>query len=317
MENKMMSINNFGNMYRHASGLNNPQVAYAIKPKLHGSNGSVRVNLKTGVFEVRSKNRVLTESNDHLEFCKKMNLIRDVWEDCAQEYEGEVTFFGEWAGNGVQRSQDAICMLNTKMFFPFAVLDEKEFCYDFLTTLSLKESGLVRNLPVLEYMNIPMCISDDINPAVEKINKHVESFEEVDPYVEKEFGIRGPGEGVVGGPITAPTMEEWFAYAFKAKTEAHRVKKTKMAASGREPLPQEALQFAEMFVTMPRLNQAIAELGVDLDMKNTPLVLQWMGHDIKKESVNELEEMGLEWKSVAKIVNTRVVQLWKSYCNSI
>lgn len=52
------------------------------------------------------------------------------------------------------------------------------------------------------------------------------------------------------------------------------------------------------------LEQASACDG-EYDLKRTGDFLKWIGQDVKKKSVAELEASGLEWKQVAKAVASK------------
>lgn len=317
MEHKFKSINNFGNMYRHASGMFEEDKEYQIKPKLHGSN--VSVHIKDGQFSVRSKNRVLAADDDHMNAYKALEEEKDYFLRWAGEL--EVVFMGEWAGEGVHRgATDAVCTLEGKCLYIFAVMVNGRIKTDF-TVNALKgmteDTDLIKWVPTLNVINIPMNITKPVQPAVDWINDRVEDFEVRDEYICDLYDLPDiHGEGIVG-VLNNCSFDDYFKYAFKAKTEAHQVKKAKAPAMAKEPIPQDALNFAHTFATEARIKQAIDELGVELDMRHTGDVIKWMNDDIQKESIDELKDMECEWKHVAKATNTVIVQIWKEMVNNV
>lgn len=311
MEHAFRSINNFASMYRHRADMLKPDIRYVLKPKIHGSNASILIT-PDGI-ECRSKNRILSEDDDHMNFCKSMGMIEQDWMEYTMGADWCLVM-GEWAGKGVQR-EDAVSLLEDKKYFVFAVMFPSGV---YSTALGVddffRDNDMVHEVPPVQYLDIPFDPSKDLNTTINTINAEVAKFEVEDPYIKALFDISGTGEGIVGTPANCRDFDEYFNYAFKAKTEAHRVKKTSLPASVREPLPQEAFEFANMYVTEARLKQCIHELRIEIpEMRFTPQVIQWMSADILKESMDDVEQMELEIKSLMKVVNTKIVQIWKGY----
>lgn len=322
MKHQFKSINSFANMYNYKADYAMPPINYVLKPKLHGSNASILISLEG--IECRSKNRVLSPENDHMNFCKAMMVHEKIWLDMLEDNDfQDLVVYGEWAGPGVQKT-DAVSSIPEKTFFIFAIyypptetsvamVNTKNLWMDIYVPLEVSN---VVEVPVLHEFKIPFDVTKDISEHVKLINKLVESFEEEDPYIKGLYSVDGPGEGIVGSPSLALSLDEYFEYTFKAKTEAHRVKKTKEPASAKEPLPQEALEFANTFVTIPRLKQCVHELKIEVpEMRFTPQVMDWMKADIWKESIPEVEAMGVSQKSLEKVMGHKIVALWKGYVN--
>lgn len=306
----MKSITNFASMYSYNSGELDRVVEYVYKPKLHGTNVSILMD-KDGKFECRSKNRVLSINNDHMEFCQMMEKHREsLLEELKHKDQQTITLFGEWAGPGVQRS-DAVSKMDKKRLFIFSMESNGMFYGDKI--LYNQYGDDIYELPILDRRKINFYHRADVQAEVDLINKIVDTYEVEDPYIKGMFKLEGSGEGIVGAPIFMEDRNEWFSHAFKAKTEAHRVKKTNLPAAVREPLPQEAFEFAETYATLPRLKQCITELSIETpSMKDTANVLQWMHTDIVKESVEDLKQMNVGYKTISKAINPRIVEMWKN-----
>jgi hypothetical protein len=72
-----------------------------------------------------------------------------------------------------------------------------------------------------------------------------------------------------------------------------------------------------MFVTPARCQQMVDEhLGGSLSPKGIGDFLKAINADILKESVNELKEMNVEWKMIAKEINNEALKWFKEQ-NSI
>lgn len=317
MKHKFKSINNFASMYRYKAVPYDKEKDYVFKPKLHGTNASIRMD-KKDLFECRSKNRVLSVNDDHMDFTKTMNMIRDQWTEYLKQYNfKEVLIMGEWAGPGVQKS-DAVSLIGNRTFFPFAVMVDDSTVYS--TSLGINafftQELRVVELPVIYRNTLNFNEVEPVQDFVDDINAIVEQYEEVDPFIYSNYGIKGCGEGIVGTLAESESPTQFFEYAFKAKTEAHRVKKTKSPAAVREPIPQEALQFASTYVTKARMEQCISELGIKNPlMQDTQEVLRWMNADILKESTDDVKDMGVDYSKLVKPTNTRIVTMWKAFVN--
>ena len=322
MKHKFGSIGAFAQMYNYRSDMIGPTLKYVLKPKLHGSNASI---LLTGLgMEFRSKNRVLSIEDDHVGFAAAMTKHEELWMNMLEDNDFKpLLIMGEWAGPGVQKS-DAVSLISEKTFFVFAIHypeNDEELAHVATKHLDIDEVYFpdvdnVKELPVIHEFDLSFAQTDMIMHIVDKINEIVGQYETEDPYIKETFGISGHGEGVVGTLSMATSLEEYFDYAFKAKTEAHRTKATSVPAAVREPLPQEALEFAETFVTLPRMKQCIHELGIETpDMRFTQNVMNWMKADVWKESQQEVEAMGVERKTLEKVVGHKIVALWKGIVN--
>jgi len=86
--------------------------------------------------------------------------------------------------------------------------------------------------------------------------------------------------------------------AFKAKGEAHSVVKQKAAVEIAPEVLAGRDAFVEKFATIPRLEQGVSVVG--LDLAKTKEFIDWVVQDVEKESKAELEVSGLKWEDMAK-----------------
>lgn len=328
---KFPSIESFAHAHTFMSRKMDPTpIRYGAKIKLHGTNGGIRIN-DDGTVVAQSRTRDLTPEDDNYGFARwveanaasfRINPVIMKGAEGAPDIE-HVTYFGEWAGLGIQQ-KDAVTQLNQKYFFIFA-MQINDLMY---TDPDLIESTMAKdcdNVLVLPWHFIFESEIDWINAArtnamIDVINDQVEKIGEVDPFIRDVFGIEGVGEGLVLVPYTGTEgidRDLYSALTFKAKTEAHRVKSTVKAVSQRMEVPQDVKDFVSMFVTDARCEQALHEACDGIaERARTPNFLKWMGGDVQKESVAELGEAGLDWKQVAGQVNKAAAHWFLLRCGA-
>ena len=263
---------------------------------------------------------MISVDDDNMGFAKFVDsLDTNIYNDSGNI----VVLYGEWAGQGIQ-SNDAITKIDRKIFAPFAVVIYNN---DGDTAMSIKtDTADVRNVVEAAGLSdhpdvvvIDTIDTIDINfngeePEVQAVadalNEKIKEFETVDTWVKDVFGVEGPGEGFVVTPQT-DDYEDFYNWSFKIKTEAHSVNKSSKSVITKAEASKDVLDFVDRFVTSARLEQAVSELGGDDEMDMTKMgdFLKWMGQDVKKESVDELEASDLEWKNVSKHL-TNKSRMW-------
>ncbi len=253
-----------------------------------------------------------------------------------------ITIFGEWCGKGIMKGV-AISEIDTKVFCVFAVVigDHKDD-----NAWVIIEPGQIETLipihpeiKVIPYLSfvfgneegepiVSDYISIDFNNPLDKIvelmNTLVEDVEACDPFVKAEFGIKGLGEGIVFYPMIdgVPFIKRHFFsnLIFKAKGEKHKVTKQREAVQIDPEVMASISEFVQKTVTETRLEQGVREVGrgeLDFDMKKIGPFLAWIGQDIKRETVDELEASKLNWKAVQKNVTTEARTWYIAKCKEI
>ena len=319
---KFPSIESFAHIIRGQQRFETQaKVKYGAKIKLHGTNAAVTCS-DDGVVSAQSRSRIITPSSDNLGFALWVRETVGEWSAAFNAGPaGTVTFFGEWAGNGIQKG-DAVCQLEQKYFFVFAVQVDDD------VIVSPQEIGQLipdlDNVLVLPWDRVwhdelDLGNTSQCEKRAEEMTTAVAEIGERDPFIHGIFDLDGPGEGWVVVPLCMPGEDpdesfsiprDWYSsLSFKVKTEAHAVKKAKPAAVEVE-VPQSVHDFVSMFVTDARCEQGFwEEIGGVAEKVHLGRFLKWMGQDIKKESVAELEDSGLEWKDVTKHV-TNAAKAW-------
>jgi hypothetical protein len=321
MFTKFTSIESFSTVWKYLGRRMAPGVyGFGSKVKLHGTNGGVRVHAD-GTVVAQSRSRDLSTDEDNAGFAAWVESTRNAWAAFAPA-EGFNIFFGEWAGKGIQQ-KDAVTKLEDKYFFVFAVEHDGTVNTDLVDAdVPDLDQVLVLDWHVYTPENparINFSDSAQANEVIEGINKLVEAIGEADPYIKDVFDVDGPGEGLVFTPIgRAIPRDEYGALTFKAKAEAHRVKKSSDAVKVRVETPTHITAFADMFVTEARCMQGLTEACAgSADKTKTSAFLKWMGNDVEKESVAEREEMGVEWKQVAGFVAKNAARWYMKKCEEL
>lgn len=293
---------------------------YDIKPKLHGTNAGIVFHPRDGVY-AQSRKRVITVDSDNMQFAKFVDELGV--ENIYNETNDVVVLYGEWAGQGIQ-SKDAITMIDRKIFAPFAlvtydgmdheavkIVTDPDDLRSFMNGTSLGNHPDVVVIDRIGTIDIDFNgNADHLQEVADKLNEMIEIYEKIDEWVEHVFGVEGPGEGFVVTPQTND-FDLYYRWSFKTKTTTHSVNKSSKSNVVKAEPSSDVVNFVDRFVTDARLEQAVSELGGDdeMDMKKMGEFLKWMGQDIKKESVDELEVSGLEWKDVSKLI-TNKSRMW-------
>jgi len=330
---KFTSISGFSHVYRSQEYFEKrAEVYYGAKIKLHGTHAGVRITRHGEVVAQSRTQDIFPGKGDNCGFAGWVASESDAWAKLASEPSGDIVVYGEWAGKGIQKG-DAVCGLDQKYFFVYGVYQVESDHY-----LHDPESieGLVPDLDQLVVLPwdsvctqpVDFHNADDCARFADMLNDSITEIGESDPLIYGLFGVDGPGEGWVLSPICTPWTDptsgntkfidaHWFrTLAFKVKTEAHSVQKTKPAARD-IVVPEGVAGFVEMFVTEARCNQGVYEVVGYADTQFTGDFLKWIGQDIKKESGPELEEAGLEWKDVTKHVMMAARNWWLAKCEVI
>ncbi len=322
---KFTSIESFAHVFRGQDFYDTKAVVqYGAKIKLHGTNAAVRVTSGGAVpaeVVAQSRSRDITPENDNAGFAKWVKENEEAWFTTTAGGAPDIIFFGEWAGKGIQKN-DAVTKLDQKYFFVFAVQVE-----DRMITTPADIEDIIPDLDDVVVLPWDMIFETEVDyndpdacqTFADLLNEKVKEVGERDPFIYGIFGVDGPGEGWVVSPVCNPGEDPldgnldvyWYnVLAFKVKTEAHMVQKTKKAASKDIEVPEGVPEFVEMFVTPARCEQGVTEACNGEAMpENTGHFLKWIGQDIKKESVQELADAGLEWKDVSRHV-TQAARQW-------
>jgi len=311
-------------------------VMYRGKVKIDGCNAGVQM-FPDGRIVPQSRSRILDPDSDNMNFAKWVvpnygyfEQVRQLADEKGYKNQ-QLTIFAEWCGKGIQK-RTAISKIDRQIFAVFAMqidpMAQIETDPDKLREI-LPPHDQVYVIPwyvpnngsrdmLFDFANV-----DELAKQAERLNDIVAAVELCDPFVKDSFGIEGLGEGVVMYPIiNDSTLIDRMTYSdlvFKAKGEKHKVVNTKKPAQIDPEFVATVDKFVDLFTTENRLEQIAQKVleGKDFSPKLTGPFVKAFGLDVLKESKAELEASGLEWKQVAKALNSKAVNWWKAKCDAL
>ena len=290
-------------------------VRYRGKIKLHGTNAAVTVRQDRVLAQ--SRTQIITSAEDNAGFARwvESDRIQEFFK--ARTVEGQdFTVFGEWCGPGIM-SGTAINKIPNKIFAVFGLViqdkNKPDDEWEMITcpiTLQNWLHGSLDDIKILpwddEDFTVEFSDRDNLKATASYLNEVIEKLEPLDPWVDAVFGIQGTAEGKVYYPYwnrETITVKQFSDLSFKAKGEKHKVLKMRENVSVDPEVAATIEEFVGMFVTPARLEQGVEQGASGLrDMRQMGPFLAWFVKDVEKESVDELEASGLEWKHVTKAV---------------
>jgi tRNA-binding EMAP/Myf-like protein len=308
-------------LYNVVKRADNKVIEYASKIKLDGTCAGVQV-LSSGELIIQSRNSIITSKNDNLGFAAWVEKNVDYFKNIRPNT--HFVIFGEWCGQGIQ-NRCSISNIGRKVFCVFAIQYGQDLDVNPESIRNLlpdHEDVFVlpfENKIVLDFSN-----KEDLNEKAEIINQWIAEAEKCDPFVKKNFGVEGLGEGFVLYPLhrfnvhddrILVNIDDYKDYVFKAKGDEHKVVKTKKSVQVDPEVAKNVDEFVELFVTENRLNQ-IAE-KVTFSVKETGNFIKLFSQDVLKESNAELEASGLTWKDVSNSVSDRARKWFLGNVNKI
>jgi len=328
------SIEDFPHMTASVRRINLPfsDVRFHAKIKLHGTNAAIR--FKNGKIFYQSRSNDITPESDNYGFAKAMSALEidfqntQLFQISRLSPDAVYIVYGEWAGSSIQKGV-ALSKVE-KGFHVFAIrqifswpegvqdrlYDEPEDISYFLSSMNedLTEAAppFLKGVYVIPWYEdgvsqeyrMDFTVPSSVNAQIERINALVDQIGVSDPYVKSLYNEDGTGEGLVFYPIVERTTEhyptEMFRrLSFKAKSEAHRVKKTSAAVKLLVEKPEGVSDFVSMFVTEARCLQILqSHCNNERIARQIGPFIKGMLADIEKESVQEREASGLDWKTL-------------------
>lgn len=291
-----------------------PTLTFEGTVKLHGSNAGISYTPADGVQALKRSSLIGKEGltahfgfNSFVQVTNKdyfLKFMSDLWDNLGCIPGEQLTIYGEWAGEGVQRGVGVSFL--EKSFFVFGAKitiqgSEEERWVD--TSKLIFTADNVYN--IFEFPTYKITI--DFNrpelstPLLTTLTENVEKDCPVSrQLLGNDFEKNLVGEGIVW---TCFWNEE--KYVFKTKGEKHSTTKVKTLASSDPEILNSIYEFVDYACTENRVRQGIQEVEAT-DRKDTPNLLRWVANDIISEEAEELKVNNLEWKQVAKEVSNRV-----------
>lgn len=291
------------------------KVSYKCKVKLHGTNAAVQVHLD-GTVLAQSRSNIITPENDNAGFARWVQSQASQWRGVIPlahmfgfRLESYI-IYGEWCGPSIQKGV-ALSQIPKKVFAVFAArpLDGTDAMVTDPTELAAMVAGIpdVYVLPWYERTaEVDFNNSDeDLAKSIAPINDWVMDIEANDPWVEKTFGVKGTGEGLVFYPGGEHMGYENFTnLCFKAKGEAHKNIKTAKPVQINPEVAASVDAFVDLVLTPARLEQGATTVG-GFDLKLTGKFVAWISSDIQKECQDEMNASNLDWKAVQNPLVTK------------
>lgn len=308
------SIRGFANICKEIAIVypfpNRPTIPFNSKVKLHGTNAGVRI-YADGRVVAQKRTDDVTPEDDNAGFAAWVATMRDYFGSLAIALPPNtyVVIHGEWAGPGVQKKA-AVASIPEKSFFVFSIetseghIVEPDEILAFMSDDG-KLPARVYVLPWFSRLSVTIDFNDreGTEAVAATMNEVVGEIDKVDPYIQEVFGVEGVGEGLVFYP-RGPGYEKLrgdrgLSLLFKVKGASHGEKGAGKAARTSAIPSNTATEFAKTHVHEDRLEQGLkAVCGNDLPtMKHIGPFLGWIGRDVEKETVDEREASGLDWRS--------------------
>lgn len=237
--------------------------------------------------------------------------------------------FGEYCGGqrGVACSQ-----LGADIFAVFALLLDGQMVVDpSMITHFLTRGGAVRlpkNVCVIPWeddiglLKFNPLDKKQMRPIADKVALAVEAIEKEDPYIKREFGVSGVGEGCVGYP-TSEYKDGIFldpnvfsSLAYKEKGKLHRVVEAKPAAL-EEVASKDVEEFVAQVMLPMRMEGVKQKIFQDVGEPQTKKefnrqierFIREAVQDVHDEEDPKLKKSKFEWSQVDKHL-ARVASKW-------
>lgn len=287
-----------------------PVLKYRGTVKLHGTNAGVRVNLDTSV-QPQSRDIFLTSENTnfgHKGFVE--GVPAGIWNSLAQSILAvngivqteALTIFGEWCGMGIQRGSALTSCPKHFVIFGAShgdVMLPKMVEPD--AALNAKGIYFISQIPSYEVEVDP----NDFQAASDYLNELTSAVELECPWAKTMFDVSGVGEGLVWLPVS-----EAFAdndnYRFKTKGDKHKARANPRGDVA--PVDVEKVnsikECVNIILTVNRMEQMVNDNRLPLVPESVGPFLKALSADILKEETAVMEENGLVWKDVGKLVQS-------------
>lgn len=289
--------------------------------KLHGTNGGVRVSNSNVVAQGR--NVVLTPEQDNFGFAKFVESrkldFRMLSAIATKSISDEVTLYGEWCGQGIQKKV-AITSL-PKMFVVFAIYNHSRDAWVDIHSVKPNELELktlndqsIYLITQAQTFEVSVDFAAPI-PAAERISQFTLQVEDCCPFA-KFLGAEGMGEGIVWISKEPPLIngEPWMAEGqpkrlyFKSKGEKHKKGEPKAHVPVDPEKVKAISDLVDLILPEWRLEQgfdALRTAGIAIAAESTGEYLKWIAKDILKEESDRIAANSFDWKDVQGQVTTR------------
>lgn len=253
--------------------------------KLHGTHMDVH-NLNGGIT-VQSRNRIITVNDDSFAFAQFVEFNKD-WFEKALGTE-ETIISGEWAGGNIQKGV-AISGMPKAFFF-------------FNKELRHLEDPERRIFYIGSALEVTLKLNTEYpEPTFKLIEELTEEIDKNCPWGAK---LNPNSENTIGEGLVFKAFHEGKEFfMFKSKGDSHK----RSSGQPKQPkvvdpaLDSKVGAFIGSFLTVDRLEQGLEylrEMNIPIARESTGEYIKWVTTDLKEETINDLSELGLEWRQVA------------------
>lgn len=299
-----------------------PKLTFIGTTKLHGSNAGITYTPSGGIVAMKRSALIGIDNlsahfgfNTFVQVTNKdyfTNLLSRLWNLYCKDGD-QITLFGEWAGEGIQKSV-GISKL-PKAFYVFGckarnIETNEDTWIDIRPNIESDPMAIftfdqpdIYNIHKFQTWEIEI----DFNKPKLSQNKLIEITEQVekDCPVSRQLLGKDYVEELVGEGVVWEAFYEGEKYIFKVKGAKHSISEVKKLANVDPEVVKSIYEFADYACTPNRINQGIQEVEAK-EKKDTPDLLRWVANDIISEEQLALKENSLEWKQVAKVCSQRV-----------
>lgn len=322
METKFTSIESFRHAiakvrrYHDQRQKPYPTLKYQGTVKLHGTNAGIH-RKPNGKIIPQGRNRILSVGSDNYGFAFFVESHIGAIQDLFNKYfepEDDVTLYGEWCGEGVQKGVALVeC---PKHFVIFSAKVNGEYIHNRAEWRD-NEHKIYNVLQIPQY-TIEIDFMDPA-PASEILSKLTMKVEEQCPWAKNMFDVEGVGEGIVWVPVDYPSISDLW---FKTKGVKHKGNdKTKTKKIQIAPERLKAISdVADQVLPDWRLEQGfdhLREEGLPVLPESTGPYLKWIANDILKEEKDVLVANDLEWKQIQGELMKRARQHFLRECENV
>ena len=293
------------------------KITFTGTVKLHGSNGNLVYDVDTEELTAGKRTSEVGVNGGHMGFAdwvyhrnqdRLKRLLRIL---CGANGFKKVSVFGEWAGQGIQKTV-AISEL-PKAFYAVAIWvhDNSEDGGFYAGNEVLKGFATDESIGFFNIMSFPTYeVEVDVEfpaLAVDKLNELTEAVDKECPVAKQRAEKEGLklyskiGEGIV-------FSDEGKSLHFKCKGPNHSkgVGSSKMATL--DPIKAKGIQdFVAQTVTEDRLEQCWQTLEQEvgeITRKHTGDFIRWMVSDVVAEEGDGMHASGLERSDIGKYIST-------------
>lgn len=308
---KYTSIDNFKNYYKdrldsiqyHEKLID--EAVFLYKWKLHGTNGCIYIDSE-GNFHGQKRTSFVTEHDNNSGFYQ---FVKEVERYCSpiHNYLKNTYIYGEFCGKGIQ-SGVAACQTDFKYFAVFEAFKDDKWIDVSKVEKYLKHDKIKFIHFEPEMIKVNFADIESVREFHKKCIDIVKVMETLDPWVEKTFGIKGPGEGAIFTDLITKSK-------FKEKIEKFTEVKT---ISRKEKIDLGPVKsFVHSVLTEHRLEKAYDVFSERKTIRELGLFLKYIGQDIQNECRAELSESGLDWKPVSTEISNQAKSFYFKKINLI